>query len=248
MNCMKNKLSLLLMLSVCWLAGQSQESPKQRALAIIRQLMQTYKSPLGLSFDVNFKYSDEKNPSVGLDSLSGQCRIIGDRYWYRIDSTESIRTPEYQIMFFKEDGLMYLSRPLGKPGNDPVAMIDSLLLQNANVTAVISDAQQYRSVVINFPAQSEQKQVEYRIDRQTGYLRSIVNVVRSEHMGEQATNPGPGDAPQFAIVEVQFTNYRPGGVDAGIFDTSRYFKKQGKEYLAVAPYDHYTILLGTPDM
>lgn len=244
---MKYRIPFLLILSLCWLGSQAQQDPKQQALSIIRQLAETYKSPQGLSFDISFRYSAERNRSVLLDSLAGQCRLRGDNYWYRIDSTESIRTPEYWIMFFKEDSLMYLSRPVSRAGNDPVAMIDSMVLQKEGVTCLVTEEQLVRSVIINFPAQSEQKQIEYRIDRQTGYLLSITNVIRSDRMGEAAP-PKPGDPPQYAIVEALFTNHHTGEVDAGIFDVNRYFRKQGREYFTVAPYERYKIMLGSPDM
>jgi hypothetical protein len=52
----------------------------------------------------------------------------------------------------------------------------------------------------------------------------------------------------YAVVECLYTNYRQENSGKDLFDAARYFKKEGNEWVTVAPYDNYKIFIGTPNL
>lgn len=214
----------------------AQTDARKEALELMRKLVKTYAPLSGLSFDIAYKYSMEKTPGVYLDSLSGQCKIMGDRYWYQLDSTESIKTSDYLVMVFREDEVIYLAKPSANmQANNPLAMIDSLLFQNNKISFEVKNEKLWQNLVMNFPAGSAYKKIEYRIDKLTGFLTNMIAIVKNE-------------ASEYAIVESRFFNYKLGQMDQTVFDANRYFRKNGSEYIAVAPFEQYKVFLGSPGL
>jgi hypothetical protein len=76
----------------------------------------------------------------------------------------------------------------------------------------------------------------------------MINVVRSDQLYDAAVQHMVDAEQSYAIVEAVYSNYRPENVDDGLFNISRYFKKEGDDYITVAPFDMYKIFLGTPNL
>lgn len=237
-----------LILATCVLNSRAQRDAKKEALEEMKKLVQLYRSSEGLTFDIAYKYALESMPGQTIDSLDGQCKLLGDRYWYRLDQTESIRTGDYVIMLFREDDIMYLARPSANalPVN-PVAMIDSLLLRQEHVTCQVAEEKQWRSIALSFGVQSPYKRVEYRIDKQTGFLQKMITTVRANEL-EQSDAEQSNDQVSYRIIEAAFSNYRRGSFDISLLEPGRYFKKEGKEYVSVAPFENFKIFLGSPGL
>jgi hypothetical protein len=244
---MKKLLILFFLFGISRHAVYAQDEKKQ-ALGLLQQLAATFKNTAQLSFDVQYKYAAEEAPAVYLDSLNGHFKLSGNRYWYDLDNTEAICTSDYLIMLFREDNVMYLARPTATGINNPVALIDSFLLNNANITCHLTGNKQWNIISLTFPASYPCRKMEYYIDKETGWLVKTVNVVRSEELYEPAARSLIEGAITYAIVEAWYTNYRKDGFDNHVFDNDRYFKKQGMEYVTVAPFDTYKIFLGTPNL
>jgi hypothetical protein len=226
-----------------------QANAKKEAIDIMQNVVNKYRAETGLSFDIAYKYSMENAPGEVLDSLSGQCKIMGDRYWYLLDNTESVKTGDCLVMIFRDDEIMYLAKPSANTvAANPLAMIDSLLFQNNNISFRLTEDKEWQTLTLDFSAHPTYKQIEYRVDKRSGLLQKMTSLVSNELMsGTPAAQTAVNKSP-YAIVETFFSNYRQGGFDKKLFDSNRYFKKNGNEYLAAAPFEQYRVFLGSPGM
>jgi hypothetical protein len=236
---------------VCITGATHAQDETGRVLNLMQQLAATYKNIPQLSFDVMYKYASEAAPDNYQDSLNGHFKLSGNRFWYDMDNTEAICTGDYLIMLFKEDNVMYLAKPSTMASQstvNPLAMLDSFLVNNKNVACHLTQQQEQQVITLDFTGDGPCKKVEYYINKKTGLLVKTVNVVRAEQLYEAPARPLIEGATTYAIVEASYNNYQQGGFDNSVFDYNRYFKKQGTEYTTVTPFDSYKIFLGTPNL
>jgi hypothetical protein len=220
----------------------------KEAMEVMHKLVDAYKPQSGITFDITYRYAMEQSPSVYLDSLAGQCKLMGDRYWYQLDQTQMIKTSDYQVIVYSEDEIIYLAKPSKSIAENPMAMIDSLLFQRNDISFEVANEKQWQRLVLNFPASSAYKKIEYRVDKQSGLLITMTSTVRNELMSQSPANQSAETRPGYAVVEARFSNYRLGQIDEKIFDTGSYVTKIGADYKAVAPYEQYKIFLGSQGM
>lgn len=229
-------------------APAQQPSEKQRAVTQLQAIAERYRNYKGLHFSVCYKYADEARPSAWLDSLKGDCALNGDQYRYTLDSTEFISGKEISVILFKQDQLMYLAKGTNalQQGN-PMALLDSLLLKNDKVDGQVQETKDEQTIILSFHSPQKVKQVKYVVDKATGYITKMISIVPARELYDPSVQQKvEGDA--YAIVETSFTNIRQGDPAAKEWDLSRLFKKEGKEYIPLPPYDSYKIVLGSPDL
>jgi hypothetical protein len=227
------------------------QDDRSKVLTLMQQLLDTYRSTPYMSFDVHYKYAAEQAPAVYLDSLNGQFKLSNGRYWYNMDNTEAVCTNDYLIMLFKEDQVMYLTKPSVKAirgMSNPVGLLDSLLLKNKDIDFHVRDEAAFHVIALSFSGNTSYKKIEYYIHKRSGLLQKTVNIVRAEELYESADRPFLEGAITYAIVEAAYSNYSTEAFDDWLFANDRYFRKQGAEYTAVTPFDSYKIFLGTPNL
>ncbi|MBN9381988.1 MAG: hypothetical protein J0H74_14570 [Chitinophagaceae bacterium] len=225
-----------------------QPSGKQQAVAQLQTITERYRNFKGLHFSVRYRYAEETKPSVWLDSLKGDFAIYGDQYHYSLDSTEFISGKELSVILFKQDQLMYLAKGTSalQQGN-PIALLDSLLLKNNDVDGRMQETKDERTIIFSFHPGQKAKRVEYVVDKTTGYITKMISVVPARELYDPSVQQKvEGDA--YAIVETSFTDFRQEDPTGKGWDLSRLFKKEGKEYIPLPPYDAYKIVLGSPDL
>ena len=245
------KILLLTFLSChCLLPFLRAQSPdKKHALEILRSLSERYKSYKSLHFTITYRYASENKPGVYLDSLKGDFKMSGNRYMYRMDSTEFIGNGDLTVILYKQDRVMFLSKaaPAMQAGN-PMALMDSLLLKNDSVNCQLTETKEEQKIKISFRPGLPAREIEYTIDRKSSFVTRVVNVVQSKQLYDPSVRSLVEGNNSYAIVETDFTNYREGDFEESELDPGRYFKKEGKDYVALAPYNSYKIFLGTPDL
>jgi len=227
----------------------AQDNSKEQVLREMQKLSGTYRNAPYLSFDMAYFCYDEQAPDKYIDSLQGSCKINGGKYWYSLDNTESIATGELTVVLFKEDHIMYLTRP-GKAmsAGNPLAMLDSFLLNNKNLTCSVSRQQGQTVLTLEFEAGSPYRKMHYYIDDKTGYITKMLSIVRADQLYDTEVRSKVENNGSYAVIEVHFDHYRKQSFDDHLFDLSRYFKKDGKDYVTVAPYDSYKIFFGSPNL
>ena len=225
-----------------------QPAKKQRAVTRLQAIAERYRNYKGLHFSIRYRYADEAKPSAWLDSLKGDCTLNGDQYHYTLDSTEFFSGKEISVILFKQDQLMYLARGTNavQQGN-PMALLDSLLLKNDKVDGQVQETKDEQTIILSFRRPQKVKQVEYVVDKTTGYITKMISIVPARELYDPSVQQKvEGDT--YAIVETSFTNMRQGDPAGKEWDLSRLYKKEGKEYIPLPPYDNYKIVLGSPDL
>src|SRR5215467_15029052 len=107
---MKRILVLLCVFGNAAISSGQQSNGKEEAVGELKKVADVYRNAQRLSFEMDYYYSEENNPSRKLDSLHGSCRMNGTAYWYRLDSVETLYSKDYVMVLFRPDKLMYLTR------------------------------------------------------------------------------------------------------------------------------------------
>lgn len=221
----------------------AQLTDKQKASEIFRHVDQQYRSKPNLHFSILYRYAAEDKPSVYLDSLSGECTLNGDQYLYRLDSTEFIGDKHLTMVVYREDKTIYLTKPSGaKVAGNPVAQIDSLLLKNDSIRCQVTENAEEQTIRLVFPAGGVVREMRYVIDRATGYIIRMVNIVPASELYDPSVRSRVEGPATYAVVETLYEHYRQESLAAGALDPARYFKKEGTAFIALAPYETYTII------
>jgi hypothetical protein len=270
------RMSLMIIFFIgCLQAVQAQPDKKQEAWTVLQKLADVYGKATRLSFDVTYRYAAEEAPGTWLDSLNGRFKLHGSQYWCDINNTESVYAGGYMILLFKEDQIMYLAKPSVAPLNPPgggksplytsaegkspvvnpvtavpgaVSQFENLLKNDSTIRCHVKEINNQKRVTIEFTVPALYKKIEYYINNKTGYLEKMINVVKSDQLYDASVQHLVEADESYAIVEAVYSNYRPGNVDDNLFNINRYFKKEGNDYITVAPYDMYKIFLGTPNL
>ena len=227
---------------------RAQVPDRQKAIGALHALSERYKTYKSLSFSIAYKYSAEDKPGLYADSLKGYFTMSGSRYRYILDSTEFIGDKDHVVVLYKRDRVMYLAKssPALQSGN-PMAKLDSVLLKNDSVHIRMDETKGQQTITLSFPSGSATREIRYVIDRGSGYLTRMVQVVPSRQLYDPSVRPLVQGQSSYAIVETDFINYSQGNGDEQSLDQGQYFKKEGKQYTPLPPYDSYKIFLGTPD-
>jgi outer membrane lipoprotein-sorting protein len=244
------KILIPLLISCSGLLSFGQEVPKekQRALDALRALSGHYRNYKSLHFTISYKYSAESKPGVYLDSLKGYFTLSGLKYRYVMDSTEFIGDSDRVMVLYKQDRVMYLAKSSSSTqSGNPMALLDSLLLKNDSVGCQYSETTEKQQITLLFKPGKPAREITYTIDRKSGWMTRITQVVPSRQLYDPSVRAQVENNSSYAVVETDFMNYREGGAEESEPDLSRYFKKEGKQYIPLAPYDSYKIFLGTPD-
>lgn len=208
------------------------------AIAELKKLDDLYKSMRYLSFDVKYRYRDEKDPSVYLDSLKGSVKINGKRLSYSIANTEVIYDSLMAIVFYHEDSIIYLSKPQQNLLNSPLTTLD---VGGMSGYHFVVNKNEKTTTIIMQPGDSEtMKEIVYEINRTTGMLTRIQQVVNQKLLYESGTTEAEG----FAIVDIEFDNYSKRPFDTSIFNTGNYVKMVDGKFQSAHPFESYTIFNG----
>jgi hypothetical protein len=213
----------------------------------LQKLAERYRTAAHLSFDVAYYYSADKTPAAYLDSLEGHFKMNGNHYWYEVAGTESLYSDQYAVVLYKEDKVMYLAKPAASVAN-PVSTLDNFLKADTLYTCRLVHQQQYDQLTIDFIGKGPYKRTDYFIDPQTGFIIRMVSLVRSELLYDPSALPAIDKDNAYAVVEMRFSHYRENSFDDKALDVAQYFKKEGKGFITVAPYETYKIFIGTPNL
>ena len=226
----------------------AQGNTKQEALAKLRQLASRYEKADRLGFNVKYKYALEQQPLAYIDSMDGEFRMNGGVYSYTLDSTEAIVNADYSIMLFKEDKIMYLTKPSGAAeAQSPLMLPDTLWLNDTGVECKLDTTGRDMKISIVFKNNPAFKKIEYYINKKTGMVARVLSYVQSSQLYDPSVRQVV-DASVYAVMEMKFSNYREKSFDDGVLNMSKYFTKQGKEFATASAYESYKIFLGSPNL
>jgi hypothetical protein len=243
--------SVLLLLMIFPFIGKGQVSTDS-AISFFRKVCKTYSNVNYLSFKIRYTYANESYPAVVLDSLQGKIEMNKENCHMQLGTTETISNTNYNIILFKEDTLMYLSKPQsGTASFSRFSLIDSFFLKTKGLAVSMITHKGLIILTINFPAGMDYKKIEYSIDSATYYLRKVKYLVKTTDLLDPAAKAVADNGPmndQWAIVESSFDNYATGQFNDTEFDDAKYFKKEGTEYKTTDDYRQYKIFKASPNL
>jgi hypothetical protein len=226
-------------------SANCQDANKDKVIDELKAISERFRNTKYLSFDIKYKYSSEDKPTTFLDSLDGSFKINGNNYWYAMAETEGVANTDYTILLFKEDKIMYLSKPSSVSiAQSPVAIVDSFLTDRPGIKYTLDIQKKQKTIVLEFAENQKYKRIEYDIDAITGLISKMTCVVQASEMYDPSVKTQIEDNSVYVIVEANFKNYRENSFGESLFDTAKYFKKEGEEYIALPPYDSYKVFLG----
>lgn len=244
---MKNTIRIIIILLLASGNNYAQQGTASEAKEVLQRLADRYRAATCLSFNVSYYYATEEAPAVYIDSLQGSFKMNGNHYWYEIAGTESLYSDQYAVVLYKEDKMMYLAKPAANMAN-PVSSLDSFLKADKYVTCHVEHEKKFSKLVLDFIGKGPCKRAEYLIDNQTGFIARMRSLVKSELLYDPAVLSQVENNDSWSVVEMRFDNYREKSFDDKALDVAKYFKKEGKEYITVAPYETYKIFIGTPNL
>jgi hypothetical protein len=219
-----------------------------RLFATMKELQQMYKQK-AISFDIRYTYASELHPGVELDSLAGHMDVSGKNYHYLLSGTEMTANERYVVTLFKEEKIIYLSKPLSAPV-DPVQQM-WLSMQTIGVTSCsFPETATVKAINIGFKAGSPYKEMQMDFDKKTGYLMEMRYVLKTEML--MASGEGAEDAAaeygEYAVVRCTYANYKTLSPRPDMFDERKFFYKDGNEYKSTGAYSEYKVFVGAPNL
>jgi hypothetical protein len=252
----KNGKKILLLAIVSLVALQScllaQDSiGAEKVIAELKTLQTKYETASTLSFNIEYKYTNETAPEKILDSISGFIQLSNHRCHWQLSNTEMVSNEHYGITLFKEDKVMYITRPPQRSITiDPMDKLDGTLLQMPGLECAVEIKEQLKTLSLFFPQGSWYKSIQFFIDNASGYMVKSKYVVKSEAL----TTDGKLDRADqnkydaYAIVEVQYFNYTKAILPDSIFEENNYFTREDKNFTTTPLFREYKIFIGSPNL
>jgi hypothetical protein len=233
-------------------SSQAQQPPEfEPALAAMKQLQIAF-GTRPVAFDVKYIYTNETTQSRVLDSVSGTVRMNGSNYRSLLENTETIRNERYNIVLFKEDKIMHVSRASDiQSAGDPLDMMKIALRDAGAKKCEVSSKGPLKIIRIGFGEDAMCKSMEMTMDTVNSRLVSMQYTVKTSLLGAE---PVSGEEvkeagyEEYALVRTSFYNYRNLPADTSQFDERTFFVKEGKELKTTAAYSNFKIFIGSPDL
>lgn len=204
-----------------------------------------------MSFDVRYTYASELHPDVLLDSLSGHMEIAGSKYYYQLANTEMTANEKYVVTLFKEDKIMYLSKPATLNAADPLEQM-RLSMKTAGVNrCTISEKGTVKSIQVGFKDGGPYKELQMDFEKSSGYLLAMKYILKTTMLMEAtggANAEVPAEYGEYAIVQSYYNNYKQLAPQESLFDNAKFFYKEGDEFKPAAAYSEYKIFVGSPGL
>ena len=201
-----------------------------------------------IQFDMTYRYANEEEPSIYLDSIKGSSRIWGNKYWYSIENTEVLCDSASMIIVFNEDKLIYLTNPT--TNNSPfhsLALIDSLLLERYPITCSIEKGKINTKYIIEFLRPTAYKKLEYIIDNRIGLILMARQFIRSGNLYDKSI-PSGLNPDNWVIVDLHYDNYRIDKLDPTFFDINRYVLLKESGFIPAPAYSQYSVFDANPKL
>jgi len=250
MKVLRIGLILLCGLAIFRTASAQEVNDTAKLFAEMKTLQRVYQQK-ALSFDIRYTYASELHPETLLDSLSGHADIAGSSYYYQLANTEMTANDKYIVTLFKEDKIMYLSKPVSLNAADPLEQM-RVSMKTAGVTRCsVTEKGTIKSIQVGFKEGGPYKELQMMFDKSSGYLISMRYVLKTSLLME-TTGGANGEVPEeygeYAIVQSYYDNYKQLSEQQKRFDNTQFFYKEGDEFKPTAAYSEYKVFVGSPDL
>lgn len=243
------KILFALFLVFAFISLYAQNDKVKPVIDMLKQIRAVYDTSSNLSFDISYIYTDESLPNNILDSISGFIQINHSRYHWQIGTTETITNNRYAIMLFKEDKIMYVTKPFAKKGEiDPLALLDSSLILIKGLQTSIETQKKFKIIKLIFPEGNSCKNIQLSVDKKTGFLSVVDFVLKPEALGNSAGINPKDIKSAYVHIQAKYSNYRKDLINDSVFNESNYFIRDNNNFNTTAQYKDYKIFIGTPNL
>lgn len=200
-----------------------------------------------LHVDMSYYYAAGSKPSAYLDSINAEYKIWKNNSWYRIDSTEALRNERLMVVVFRQDKLLYLSKPdKSFSPQSQFALLDSIADGRYPVSHEISKQGSLTCYSLKFLQPTIYKEMHFWIDRQ-GRITKTSQVINSlllqANMKEVDTV-----SEEWMLVELRFANYRTDDFAIKDFNISRYLEQVNGEWRPVSGFGNFNVFKAQPQL
>src|SRR5262249_23940354 len=136
-----------------------------------------------------------------------------------------------------DDKLIYISKGRASSPIDPTAMIDSMFARLGNVAVSLEKAGDLSVLHLRFPPGYAYTEARMTVDTVTGLLHHILYKVNTSNWLEKDQIDAPGHPRPYkrqGEVNVIFSGYSHGQFGDDIFNTNRFFTRNGKDFVPAA--------------
>ncbi|TWF45400.1 hypothetical protein FHW36_1011330 [Chitinophaga polysaccharea] len=202
-----------------------------------------------LSFDIRYTYANEEQPTVITDSLSGSIRMAGGNCFSVLQNSVVLKNARYNIALFKEDKLMYVTKPAPKDSLNasPMAMIGAMVKQAGIKTCNITDKKDTTTIRFGFGAAAPYRFMEIKLDSKTSRVHQLQFAIQRALL-PGAPSAADADSTSYAMVKGVFSHYSTADIDAGLFDEKQFFTRKADKLLPSAAYEDYEVFIGSPNL
>ncbi|SHN17080.1 hypothetical protein [Chitinophaga sp. CF418] len=250
MSVLRTGLMILCGVAVLHTANAQEVNDTAKLFAEMKTLQGVYQQK-ALSFDIRYTYASELHPGEILDSLSGHADIAGSKYYYQMANTEMTANDKYVITLFKEDKIMYLSKPMAMNAADPLEQMRASLKTAGVNRCSVTEKGTVKSIRVGFKEGGPYKELQMDFDKSSGYLTSMRYVLKTSMLMEStggANAEAPEEYGEYAIVQSYYDNYKQLSGQEKEFDSMKFFYKEGDEFKPTAAYSEYKVFVGSPDL
>lgn len=250
MKVLRAGLLILCCLAILHKAPAQEVNDTAKLFEEMKSLQSVYQKK-AVAFNVRYTYASELHPEVVLDSLAGHMKIAGSKYYCQLANTEMTANDKYVITLFKEDKIMYLSKPAGLNVADPLEQMRISIRTTGVNRCVITEQGTLKSIKVGFKDGGPYKELQMDFEKSSGYLRTMRYILKTAMLMETAGNPNaevPEEYGEYAIVESYYTDYKQLSQQENMFEEVKFFYKEGNEFKPATAYSDYRIFVGSPDL
>lgn len=240
---------LLLSMTVMIRVG-AQQAEQQQVVQLLQKVKERYQHLNDVYMDIKYYYANERTPGKYLDSIQGSLVLREGAYKINMQQVETTTNEHYSISLFKEDHLMYLSRPSSMRSFNPTAVLDSLFNRLKGVRCSVTTENGLQVAKVELPSPDIYKSMAFVVDTVTGYLVKSILVLKTEYMtqGADPASLKQQGYDEYAIVETRFSGFRQEKLADDFFSESRFFTRTDKDFQVTDAYRDYKIFVATPNL
>jgi len=250
MKVLRTGLLILCGFAIFRTASAQEVNDTAKLFAEMKTLQSVYQQK-ALSFDIRYTYASELHPDEVLDSLDGHADIAGSNYYYQLANTEMTANDKYIVTLFREDKIMYLSKPVALNAADPLEQMRVSMKTAGVIRCSVTEKGTVKSIRVGFKEGGPYKELQMDFDKSSGYLIAMRYVLKTSLLME-ANGAANAEASQeygeYAIVQSYYDHYKQLSEQQKRFDNTQFFYKEGDEFKPTAAYSEYKIFVGSPDL
>lgn len=195
-----------------------------------------------LSFDVNYTMEQSDSSGITRDTLTGNYKLWGQKYYAMLDSNEYIQDGNYNVAVDHDGKVMILSGPKEVfPTILQMNIMEPQFLENYVDKITVADTNRFRKICIEFKDNAPYKTYLLYYDTATYFVSCVKLKIRGQirtvdQFGSYAPEPN-----YYTLIKVDFTNYQENAFSGSVFDTSKFFTQVNGVYTVKPAYADYEI-------